>query len=159
MSASLTFTGLQDLKAALRDLPAALKGEATAIVLDAAHAAAADIRDQYPVGPGQMRNGVWYPGGNLKKGVKVLVKEIGPFGVATQVRSAAEHGWIWEFGTEARHYFTGKGTRHETGRMWGKRPRTPVFIPTMIRHRRALFRRLAALLAAHGLATTLDEAA
>jgi hypothetical protein len=146
MPASLKIHGIQELKEALANLPVQLKGEATAIVLDSAHAAANDIRAQYPAGGT----------GNLRKGVKVVVKEIGPVGVAAQVRSGAPHAVLYEFGTEARHYITKAGRWHATGRMPGK----PVFIPTLMRGRRLMYRKLATIIEAQGLKVkTGDEAA
>ena len=93
------FEGIAELKHALENLPTELKGQATAIVSTRRTRRRTTSIAQYPTGPT----------GNLKKGVKVTVKEIGPFGVAAQVRSAAPHAWLYEFGTEARHYVTGSG--------------------------------------------------
>jgi hypothetical protein len=130
MAAWFEFQGLNELIADLRHLPAELKGEATSIVMDRAIAAQADIVSQYPQGPT----------GNLKHGVKVLVRAIGPHGVSAQVRSSAPHAWLWEHG-RCR---------------WGEisDPPAPVFIPTMMRHRRAMYAQLAALLERHGLRVT-----
>ena len=144
MSVTMQIRGLDELKAALANLPTELKGKATAIVLDAAHAAKDDIVEQYPA-----RSGV------LRKGVKVKVEEIGPHGVGAKVRSAAPHGWLYEHGSEARHYYSKRGIRHYTGRMPGKK----VFIPTMIRHRRAMYAKLAAIIEAQGLTVKRDDAA
>lgn len=156
MPAWFEINGIHELKIALANLPAELKGESTQIVLDAAYAAADDIRNQYHVGPG---NNKGYKGGNLRKGVKVVVKEIGALAVAAQVRSTAFHAWLYEHGSVARHYVTKRGKRHNTGAMWGKTPPVPVFIPTMIRHRRAMYAKLAALIQSHGLTVKVDEAA
>ena len=147
MSATLEIRGIQELKLALANLPSQLKGEATAIVIDAAHAAKDAIVAQYPIGPPQIRNDKQYQGGNLKKGVRVVVKEIGPFAVAAQVRSTAPHAPLYEFGTTARHYITHNRVWKNVGTM----PPHPVFIPTMIRYRRAMYAQLAALLERHGL--------
>jgi hypothetical protein len=84
------------------------------------------------------------------------VKEIGPFGVAVQVRSQAPHAHLWEFGTIGRYYLTkATGARKYVGRM--PRPPQPNFIPAMMRHRRAMYVKLAALLEAAGL--TVHKAA
>jgi len=65
MSASLTISGIAELRAELSRLPSELKGEATAIVLDTAYAAKDDIVSQYPQGEtGNLKKGVW---GLLKK--------------------------------------------------------------------------------------------
>ena len=156
MSVELRLTGILELKQALANLPAELKGQATGIVMETAYAAADDIRNQYPLGPpDRMRKGQAITPGNLKKGVKVVVKEIGPVGVAAQVRSAAPHAHLYEFGTVARHYVTQYGRRKAIGAM----PPRPVFIPTMIRYRRLLYAKLAALIQSKGLTVKVDEAA
>jgi hypothetical protein len=148
-SATLTIQGIAELKYELGKLVPELKGEATVIVTDMAYAAAEDIRAQYPIGPGSKKHG---PGGNLRKGVKVTVKEIGPFGVYVQVRSTAPHAWWSEFGHELTKARTTKKTKANRGIMFSKKgiPR-PVFIPTMIRHRRAMYQKLAELLRKTGL--------
>ena len=144
MSARIYFDGLEALKAAFLALPAEQKGEATGIVMNAAQQAKAEIAAAYPLGPEGRRT----KPGNLRRGVKVTVKEIGPYGVAAQVRSTAPHAWLYEHGTQARHYITKNGVRHETGAM----PPTPVLIPTMVRSRKAMYVRLAdTVIKAHGL--------
>lgn len=131
MSVSFELRGLQELQDALRELPTHLKGAATAIVVEAAHQAQAEIVGQYPQGPT----------GNLKHGVKVVIKALGPHGVSAQVRSTAPHAWLWEHG-RCR---------------WGEisDPPVPVFIPTMLRQRRAMEGQLVALLEAQGLDVTV----
>jgi len=113
----------------LRQIPAELKGEATTIILDAAHKAQADIVAEYPEVTG-----------NLRRGVKVTVEALGPHGVSAKVRSSAPHAWLWEHG-RCR---------------WGEisDPPAPVFIPTMMRMRRAMYGQLARLLEQHGLSVT-----
>ena len=143
MPVQLTIKGIDDLKRALADLPPQLKGEATVIVLDNAHAAAADIKGQYPKGLT----------GNLQKGVKVRVQEVGPLSVAAQVRNTAPHAHLWEFGTEARH------TKLGWNRGVMKRPPAPVFIPTMIRYRNVMYEKLAAIIEAKGLTVKRGSAA
>jgi Bacteriophage HK97-gp10, putative tail-component len=150
--------GLNELKADLANLTPQLKAQATQIVLDSAHAAAADIKGQYPIGPeGRKYKGKPIIPGGLRRGVRVVVKEVGAVAVAAQVRNSAPHAHLWEFGTEARHYFTKRGIRHDTGAM--KRPPSPVFIPTMIRHRNAMYDKLAAIIEAKGLTVKRGTAA
>jgi len=149
MSARIYFDGLEALKEAFLTLPSDLKGEATGVVMDAAQAAKAEIAAAYPLGPaGRFNNGKPIKPGNLRRGAKVVVKEIGPYGVHAQVRSTAPHGWLFEHGSKARHYITKHGRRKDVGAM----PRTQVLIPTMIRSRRAMYVRLAdTVIKAHGL--------
>jgi hypothetical protein len=156
-SATITIRGLAELKDQLGRLVPELKGEATKIVTDTAYAAAADIRDQYPLGPGTgpgSKNP--HPGGNLKKGVKVSVKEIGPHGVYVQVRSTAPHAWWSEHGHELTKARITKKTKANRGIMFSKKgiPR-PVFIPTMIRYRRDMYHKLAEIIRATGLKVEL----
>jgi hypothetical protein len=137
--AALSIQGIAELKDALGRLPEELKGQSTQIVLDSAYAAQAEIVAAYPKGPT----------GKLKKGVKVRVQEIGPYSVAAQVRSSAPHGWLYEYGTKAR----------KTKRGWnrGTMPNPPdVFIPAMVRYRRAMYLKLADLIRSTGLVVTLD---
>lgn len=136
MSTTLEIRGLDDLKAALRALPTTLVSAATPIVIGAAQAARADIVAQYPQGPT----------GNLKKGVRVELKSANKDGVVAIVKSTARHAWIYEHGTQARH------TKLGASRGVMPAPPTPVFIPTMMRARRAMYAQLGALLEAQGLA-------
>jgi hypothetical protein len=134
MSTRLEILGLDELKAALRALPATMTSQATPIVIGAAQAARADIAGQYP----QVT-------GNLKQGVRVELKSANKDGVVAIVKSTARHAWIYEHGTQARH------TKLGASRGVMPAPPTPVFIPTMIRARRAMYAQLGALLEAQGL--------
>jgi hypothetical protein len=139
MSAALTIRGIAELKDALGKLPTELKGQATGLVVEAAYSAQREIVAAYPQGRT----------GKLKKGVKVTVQEIGPYSVAAQVRSSAPHGWLYEYGTKARH--TKRGVNR------GTMPNAPdVFIPAMVRYRRAMYLKLADIIRATGLIVTLD---
>lgn len=138
------WAGLDELKAELRTLPADLANEAGVIVQSHAHTAAAAIRDAY----GQHRRS-----GDLADGVVVETVASGPLGVGLIVRSRSKHAWLFEHGSQARHWMRGKLT--------GRMPPTPTFIPTTIRFRRAMYEALADLLRAHGLivAGAVDHAA
>ena len=129
MSVSFEIRGLDALIRDLQQLPTALKGDATTIVIDAAQKAHAEIVAAYPVVTG-----------NLQRGVKVTVEAIGPHGVSAKVRSSAPHAWLYEHGRSR----------------WGQisDPPVPVFIPTLMRTRRAMYGQLAALLEQHGLDVT-----
>lgn len=142
MSVSLKIHGLDELRAALRALPAALAAEAEAIVTRHAEAAAESIRATYDA---------HRVTGNLAKGVSTRSLAAGRFGVAVQVRSSARHVHFFERGTEVRHYITQKnGTKKLVGRM----PALPTFVPAMRRERAAMWAEIAALLSEHGLTVT-----
>ena len=158
IQATLTIQGLAELKHALANLPQELKGQATQIVLDTAYAAAKDVESQYPIGPGTSKNGRKIPPGQLRKGVKVFPLAVGAFAVAAQVRSTSLHAWWHENGWKLKPRETRK--KWSRGTMFGVKgvPR-PVFVPTMIRHRRVMYQKLAMLLESVGLLAKHDEAA
>jgi hypothetical protein len=158
IQATLTIQGLAELKHALANLPQELKGQATQIVLDTAYAAAKDVESQYPIGPGTSKNGRKIPPGQLRKGVKVFPLAVGAFAVAAQVRSTSPHAWWHENGWKLKPRETRK--KWSRGTMFGVKgvPR-PVFVPTMIRHRRVMYQKLAMLLESVGLLAKHDEAA
>jgi hypothetical protein len=136
MANRFVFTGLEELKAELRTLPADLTAEASHIVEAAANGAAATIKASYP--PGE-----------LQDSLSVQVSVSG-FAAGAVVKNTSKLASIYENGTEARHYTTVHGVRHETGRM----PPKNVFIPTMQRKRAQMYDQLADLLVSHGLAVS-----
>lgn len=135
----LTFAGLDELRAELRDLPEALRTEGALIVDRAAANAGQDIRAEY-----QARRVT----GNLAEHVVVQTGLGGSMGARAVVKSTAKHAYIFENGTVARHYYTKKnGTRHETGAA----PPQHVFVPAIMRARRAMYEALKDLLTRKGL--------
>lgn len=112
--------GLNQLRAALRSLPADLAHEAGQIVQRAAEEAKAQIENAYPEGPT----------GNLKRGVTIAHEQAGPFAAVSIVRSRARHAWMYEHGTVPRH------TSHGANR--GRMPKPPPsrqMIPIVVRAR------------------------
>src|SRR5262245_8231315 len=81
----ITWGGLQEFKLSLRNMPKERVREATIIVDEAAETTAKQLIEAYPVGPD--RPG--HPGGNLRRGVKV-VKRPSQFGVHNTVLSTAK---------------------------------------------------------------------
>lgn len=132
MPAKVTWTGLREEFVALGQLPAACRGEAAHITDAAANGAALDVRRAYGehVATGTMQS-------------RVVVEDT-PTGKI--VRSASPLAFIFEFGTEARHYITRHGVTHETGAA----PAARIFIPAMVRNRRTMFRALIAMIERFG---------
>lgn len=128
MAARVEWSGLQEFKKQLRNLPTELRAEADEIVTATAHEAAAEIVAAYPTGPT----------GNLKKGVKVRQANGGAV-----VISAAPHAHLYEFGTQAR--------QDDLGRNRGSMPPKPTVIPIAQRKRRGMYERLKAMVEKHGL--------
>lgn len=139
--ASVTWDGLEELKEALMNLPEELTGEAGHILEATGNAAVHEIKAAYPSVTG-----------NLRDHVEMAQYTAGRFGVIVVIQNTAKHAWIYEHGTEARHYYTDSGALHPTGRM----PPGKVFIPLMMKHRRRMYQALADLLERHGIEATVD---
>jgi len=142
MPTTFVIDGLASLRQALRMLPEHLADDAGALVRQQALAAAGSIRAGYARGPT----------GNLQAGV--VAEETTPFsryGRAFIVKSKAPHAWIYENGTQARHYFTPSGARHATGIMPAAPP-LRAFVPKMIDARARMQDELVWLLVRNGLA-------
>jgi hypothetical protein len=135
------FTGVEEFKAQLRALPAELTGEASHIVEAAANGAGVTLRTVY----GQHRHT-----GNLQDHVVVEKKSTGPFGVSYRVASTSPIAWLFDNGSQARHWASGKST----GAMWGKTPPTHVFVRTLIAARRRMYDGLRGLMTRAGLQVT-----
>jgi len=135
----LKFDGLAEFRAALRQLPAELAGEASHDVESAANSAAVAIR----VGYGAHRRT-----GTLQESVVVEHLSAGPFGAGSMVKVTAPHAHLFENGTQARHTSIGANR--------GSMPPGHVFIPAVVRARRAMYERLKALLVRNGLMVSGD---
>jgi len=141
----MTLQGVLELKAALRNLPVDLRDDAQAVVVAHGQAAANAIRDAYPTGPARFfkKLNYRYPGGNLKKGVKVDGVDNSQFGTRVIVRSTAKHAYLFEHGSALR--------RTATGALRGSMPAGKVLVPIVIRERRAMLDDLVALVERAGL--------
>lgn len=137
----LVFNGLAELKAALLHLPADLTGEATHLVDGIANGAAADLKAAYPERTG-----------HLRAGVSVTHVDRGTFSAGAIVKSTAPHAWLFDNGSQARHYITKNGKTHVTGAM----PPTHVFVKTLVEARRRMWEQLRGLLERHGLVVSGD---
>jgi hypothetical protein len=143
MSANhFTFTGLDELREALRTLPAELAAEAATDVTSAAQAAEAEVRQVYEQHADS---------GNLAAHL-FLSTSTSAFGAGALLRSTAKHAWIFENGSQARHWASGKST----GTMWGHtaQPPTHAFVRAAQKYRKQMYDRLRALLERQGLQVT-----
>jgi hypothetical protein len=132
VSVTLTWIGLDELRAALRDLPADLTELGGAIVAEAADDAANQIRAAYPEGET----------GNLRKGVRVRTED-GPFRVRRVVRSTAPHATLFETGTQTRY--------NKLGHFRGFMPGANLFVPIVVARRREQDEDLVAVVEQAGL--------
>jgi hypothetical protein len=133
----LQFTGLAELRAALRNLPAELTVEASREVEGAANGAAADIKRAYPV-----------RSGNLRDGLIVKESDRGRFHAGSVVVNTSRHSHLFEYGTQTR--------QNRIGANRGAMPPGNVFVPAVIRARRLMYDRLKALLERNGLVVSGD---
>ena len=137
----LTIEGLDELRAALRQLPEALSQEAGGIVLTAATGAAAAMDAQYA-------QHEWT--GNLRHGLSVTRDDAYiRYGARAVVKNRAPHAWWAENGTQIRR--TSKGVNR------GAMPPIHVFVPTAIKWRRAMVEQLKALVRRAGLVVSDTE--
>ncbi len=134
----VVWSGLEELKAQLRNLPADLTAEASGIVTDRAERAKQDIETSYPERTGNLRKGLRLGSGS----------NVGRFGASTVLKNTAKHAWIFENGTQARHT--------DIGANRGAMPAGHIFIPIVIRQRRAMYADLKALIERHGFVVTGD---
>src|SRR5262245_18834365 len=93
---SVQMTGLVELRAALRQLPAELADEANTYIDDTVEITAARLFQSYPKGDT----------GNLRAGIR-KESHPSPFGGFGMVRSTSPPSPLWEFGTQSRK--TSKG--------------------------------------------------
>jgi hypothetical protein len=140
------FSGLDELREALRSLPAELAADAATAVTSAAQAAESDARAVYEA---------HRHSGNLIARLS-RTTSTSAFGASAVVKNTAKHAWIFENGSEARHYTTASGATHATGEMWGKTPQPPthVFVRAMQAHRQQMYDWFVALLERQGLQVT-----
>jgi hypothetical protein len=137
MSVTLHWDGLSEFRADLEHLPEGLTTDSDPIVASAANGAAADIRAGYPKRTG-----------NLKKNVFVSRLDKGKDFAGYIVKNPAPHAFIFENGTQARHTAIGANR--------GSMPPGHVFVPAVIRRRRAMYLQLKALLVTYGLVVSGD---
>jgi hypothetical protein len=140
---SLVFDGLADLKVALLAMPKELQVEAGHIVQAHANAAAARIKDAY---------GQHWVTGYLTKGVTVTYDLTTGVAASAVLKSTAPHAYLFENGSEARHYTTVNGKLHQTGRMTGFH----VVIPRVMQERRNMYADIKDLLVRKGLIVSGD---
>lgn len=141
---SVTVTGLDELRASLVNMPKALTVEAGRDVEAAANGAAATIMSFY---------GAHHVTGGLRDSVRVEHKDHGGLRAESVVRIKSPLAWLFDRGTQARHYTTHNGVRHLTGRM----PPTHIVARTASRARRALQNKHRAMLERTGATVTVTE--
>lgn len=138
-----TWTGLDEFKRALRDLPRELADEGRSIIVRHASRAEQRVTANYQA---HARTGT------LAGSVKMEVIGTGAYGTTARVRVTAKQATWLEDGTAVRQ-LKGRG-RYRAGTNRGAIRPLPVhhqFIPVMQQERRAMYAALIAMMRAHGL--------
>jgi hypothetical protein len=142
MATQRIWDGLDELLAEIAAMPESCAGEAAKLVDGAANGAYVDIGRAYPFKFGELRKGM-----RLKSVVKKGLV------VGAEVQNVANIAWIFEKGSEVRHYFTVNGVKKLVGRM----PASHLFGRRAARARRRLTQELKAMKALR-LATVTGDA-
>ena len=127
----LRLDGLEELRAALRDLPKALQAEAEEIVFESANEAADDLRAGYA------------GHGDLADQVEVQQLKGGSAFAGSIVTNKSKLAYIFENGTQVRHTSIGANR--------GLIRPMHVFIPAVIKRRAEMYDRLRVMLQDHGM--------
>jgi hypothetical protein len=138
MGASVKWEGLDELRAALRQLPADLTAEASLLLEGVANGAMADMRAEYP--PGELRDGL-----------SQTTLTAGRFGTGIRIRNSSGWSWHWDHGTRLRHWRQGKST----GAEWGETTPKHTFGRAMAVGRRRWYTQAAQMLERNGLTVTV----
>lgn len=135
MSASVEWTGLDDLLSDLLKLADHLGHDVGPIVYGHARKAEQQIRNAYPVRTG-----------DLKNGMAVETIAAGSFGAAARVVNHSDHAGVFESGTQGHH--------RDLGADRGPMPPGHIFVPIVLRERRAMYAEIKTLLRSVGFTVT-----
>lgn len=115
----MRWDGLKELAEELRNLPADSQGEAAKIVEAEVNSAFVTIKRVYDAHRFT---------GTLSKRLTISpLKVRGQFTTGLVLRSGSPLAWLFDNGSQVRHYVTEHGVKHLTGRM----PARPVFARTV----------------------------
>jgi hypothetical protein len=134
---TLEWEGLTQLEEDLHTLPTDLRIEAITITREAADDAAATMAALYPKRTGALANSLL-----------VSQSEPGPYATRAMVINTSAYALVFDLGSQARHSAIGANR--------GSMPAGNVFVPTMIRARRAMYDSLKDLLQRSGLSVSGD---
>jgi hypothetical protein len=137
----MIWEGLDEFRAALRQLPAELTAEASHIVQGTANAAIVDMRAEYP--EGELRDKLFQSG-----------VDRGTYGTGILIKNASGWAWHWDHGTKLRHTHGGARQGHGTGAEWGGGAPPHTFGRIMAQQRRLMYEQLKAMMESHGLTVT-----
>ena len=144
MKTQMVWNGMAEYKEELRQLPAECTGEAAKVVEAGATGAYQTIRAVYAA---------HHFTGTLEKQLRISPLKInGQFVTGLVLTSGSPLAWLFEHGSQARHYDTANGVKHLTGKM----PPTPIFNSTVGKTKRAIVQQLKDIVLRRG-ATAVTE--
>ncbi len=127
-----------EFRAVLKNLPKDLTTEASDIVVNHAEKAGSQIASVYDR---------VHKTGNLRRGLKIQKAPAATFHAVAVVRSTSPHAWLYEHGTQGRIRYYKLASR-------GPMPGANVFVPAVIRERRAMVDDLVRMVERAGLTVT-----
>jgi hypothetical protein len=145
MASSMRWDGLRELREELRQLPEACRGEAAKVVEGEVNAAYVTVKRVYEAHR--------FTGFLSRKLMIEPLKIRGALTTGLVLRSASPLAWLFDNGTQARHYITVNGVKHVTGRM----PGFHIFGRTAAFTRRKIRALLIEMVKRHGAAKVMDD--
>ena len=133
------WSGMREYLAELKALPAEAQGEAAKAIEGEVNAAYVTVKRVY------LDHEVT---GTLARRLTVA-----PMAGGVVLRSASPIAWLFDNGSKARHWASGKNT----GTMWGRTPPTHVFASAVGKGRRTLTRRFREMLLRRGAVSVTGE--
>lgn len=144
MSAKLTWVGLREYRAALLTLPEDSSVEAAKVMDGEINGAYVEISQVY----GQHRHT-----GALQRRLQIQPLVSRGLTVGRKLRSGSPIAWLFDNGSQARHWANGKST----GRMWGHTPPTHIFRRSEGRARARILTQLVEMMRRRGASTVTGE--
>ena len=141
----MRWDGLAEFREELRKLPEACRGEAAKVVEGEVNAAYVTVKRVYEAHRHT---------GNLSNKLAIAPLQVsGQMTTGLILKSGSPLAWIFDNGTEARHYITVNGKKHLTGRM----PGAHIFGRTVGFTRRKIRALLIEMVKRHGATTVVDD--
>lgn len=136
MLSTVVWEGLKELEDELRQLPETCTGEAGKLIEGTVNSVAVAIKGAYPVRTGNLRD-------------HLVIKPLTKRGliVGAAVTNTAKHALIFEYGSQTRKTLLGAPNPMPPGH---------VFVPRIVRARRALTEQLKEMVARHGATVSGD---
>jgi hypothetical protein len=144
MASTMRWDGLREFREELRQLPEACRGEAAKVVEGEVNAAYVTVKRVYEAHR--------FTGFLSSKLAIQPLKVSGALTTGLVLKSGSPLAWLFDNGTQARHYITVNGVTHQTGRM----PGFHVFGRTVAFTRRKIRGLLIEMVRRHGATKVTD---